>query len=99
MYQYNDADQTLVNERVAQFRGQTERYLKGEIGEDEFRTLRLMNGLYVQIHAPMLRIAIPYGLLSSPQLRMLAHVSRKYDKSYAHITTRQNIQLNWPELK
>jgi len=99
MYQYNDADQTLVNERVAQFRGQTERYLKGEIGEDEFRTLRRMNGLYVQIHAPMLRIAIPYGLLSSPQLRMLAHVSRKYDKSYAHITTRQNIQLNWPELK
>ncbi len=99
MYQYNDEDQTLVNERVAQFRGQTERYLKGEIGENEFRALRLMNGLYIQIHAPMLRVAIPYGLLSSQQLRMLAHISRKYDKNYAHISTRQNIQYNWPELK
>jgi len=99
MYQYNDDDQTLINERVTQYRGQTERYLKGEIGEDEFRTLRLMNGLYVQTHAPMLRVAGPYGLLSSKQLRMLAHVARKYDKSYAHITTRQNIQFNWPDLK
>lgn len=99
MYQYNNDDQTLLNERVSQFRGQTERYLKGELGEDEFRTLRLMNGLYIQTHAPMLRVAGPYGLLSSKQLRMLAHVARKYDKSYAHITTRQNIQFNWPELK
>ncbi len=99
MYQYNNDDQTLVNERVTQFRGQTERYLKGELGEDEFRALRLMNGLYVQTHAPMLRVAGPYGLLSSKQLRMLAHVARKYDKGYAHITTRQNIQFNWPELQ
>ena len=99
MYQYNDKDQTLLNERVTQFRGQTERYLNGEIGEDEYRALRLMNGVYIQIHAPMLRVAGPYGLLSSTQLRMLAHVARKYDKGYAHITTRQNIQFNWPELK
>ncbi len=99
MYQYNDDDQTLINERVTQYRGQTERYLKGELGEDEFRALRLMNGLYIQTHAPMLRVAGPYGLLSSKQLRMLAHIARKYDKSYAHITTRQNIQFNWPELK
>ena len=99
MYQYNNNDQTLINERVTQFRGQTERYLKGELGEDEFRALRLMNGLYIQTHAPMLRVAGPYGLLSSNQLRMLASVSRKYDKGYAHITTRQNIQFNWPELK
>ena len=99
MYQYNDNDQTLVNERVAQFAEQTERYLKGEIGENEFRALRLMNGLYIQTHAPMLRVAIPYGLLASRQLRMLAHIARKYDKNYAHISTRQNIQYNWPELK
>jgi len=99
MYQYNNNDQTLLNERVSQFKGQTERYLKGELGEDEFRALRLMNGLYIQTHAPMLRVAGPYGLLSSNQLRMLASVSRKYDKNYAHITTRQNIQFNWPELK
>ena len=99
MYQYNKDDQTLLNERVAQFRGQTERYLKGELGEDEYRTLRLMNGLYIQIHAPMLRVAGPYGLLSSDQLRMLAHVARKYDKGYVHITTRQNIQFNWPKLE
>ncbi len=99
MYQYNDNDQTLVNERVAQFAEQTERYLKGEIGENEFRALRLMNGLYIQTHAPMLRVAIPYGLLASRQLRMLAHIARKYDKNYAHISTRQNIQYNWPDLK
>jgi len=99
MYQYNDNDQTLINERVTQFRGQTERYLKGEIGEDEYRALRLMNGIYIQIHAPMLRVAGPYGLLSSKQLRMLAHIARKYDKDYAHITTRQNIQFNWPKLE
>ncbi len=99
MYQYNDDDQTLINERVTQYRGQTERYLNGELGEDEFRALRLMNGLYIQTHAPMLRVAGPYGLLSSKQLHMLAHVARKYDKNYAHITTRQNIQFNWPDLK
>ena len=98
MYQYNDKDQTLINERVTQFRGQTKRYLKGEIGEDEFRALRLMNGVYIQTHAPMMRIAVPYGLLSSKQFRKLASISRDYDKGYVHLTTRQNIQLNWPEL-
>ncbi|MDQ7091516.1 MAG: nitrite/sulfite reductase [Methylococcales bacterium] len=99
MYQYNDDDQTLINERVTQFRGQTQRYLKGEIGEDEFRALRLMNGIYIQTHAPMLRIAGPYGLLSSTQFRKLASIARDYDKGYAHITTRQNIQFNWPKLE
>ncbi len=99
MYQYNDNDQKLINERVIQFRGQTNRYLKGEIGEDEFRALRLMNGIYIQTHAPMLRVAGPYGLLSSKQLRKLAHIARHYDKGYAHITTRQNIQFNWPKLE
>jgi sulfite reductase (NADPH) hemoprotein beta-component len=99
MYQYTETDQTLIDERVNQYRGQTERYLKGEIGENEFRALRLMNGLYIQTHAPMLRVAGPYGLISSKQFRMLAHISRKYDRNYAHITTRQNIQYNWPELE
>ncbi|MDD2801089.1 MAG: nitrite/sulfite reductase [Methylococcales bacterium] len=99
MYQYNDIDQTLVNERVDQFRRQTEQFLKGELSEDQFRALRLRNGLYIQTHAPMLRIAVPYGLLSSNQLRKLAHISRTYDKSYCHLTTRQNIQFNWPKLE
>ena len=99
MYQYNDNDQTLINERVTQFRGQTQRYLKGEIDEDEFRALRLMNGIYIQTHAPMLRVAGPYGLLSSAQCRKLASIARDYDKGYAHITTRQNIQFNWPKLE
>lgn len=99
MYQYNEQDQTLIEERIAQFRGQTQRFLKGELGEDEFRTLRLMNGLYVQIHAPMLRVAVPYGLLASRQLRMLAKVARDYDKGYCHFTTRQNVQFNWPALE
>ena len=99
MYQYNDKDQTLINERVAQFRGQTERFLQGEIGEDQFRALRLMNGLYVQIHAPMLRVAVPYGLLNSKQVRKLAKIAREYDKGYCHISTRQNVQYNWPELE
>ncbi|WP_031433856.1 nitrite/sulfite reductase [Methylomarinum vadi] len=99
MYQYNDNDQTLIEERVAQFRGQTERYLNGEIGEDEFRALRLMNGLYIQTHAPMLRVAVPYGLLSSKQIRKLASIARDYDKGYCHFSTRQNVQFNWPELK
>lgn len=99
MYQYNDIDQTLVNERVDQFRRQTEQFLKGELSEDQFRALRLRNGLYIQTHAPMLRIAVPYGLLSSNQLRKLAHIARTYDKSYCHVTTRQNIQFNWPKLE
>ncbi len=99
MYQYDNYDQTIVDERVAQFRDQTRRYLAGELAEDEYRPLRLMNGLYVQTHAPMLRVAIPYGLLSSKQLRMLAHIARKYDKGYGHFSTRQNIQYNWPKLE
>ncbi len=99
MYQYNDNDQTLIEERVAQFRGQTERYLKGEIGEDQYRALRLMNGVYIQTHAPLLRVAGPYGLLSSKQMRKLGDIARNYDKGFAHFTTRQNIQFNWPELE
>ncbi|HET7774260.1 MAG TPA: nitrite/sulfite reductase [Burkholderiaceae bacterium] len=99
MYRYNDYDRRIVAERVAQFRGQTERFLSGELTEDEFRPLRLQNGLYVQRHAPMLRVAIPYGLLSSAQLRTLAHVARTYDRGYGHFTTRQNIQFNWPALE
>ncbi|QJD29711.1 nitrite/sulfite reductase [Methylococcus geothermalis] len=99
MYQYDHYDQTLVDERVAQFREQTRRFLRGELTEDQFRPLRLMNGLYIQRHAPMLRIAIPYGLLSSRQLRKLAHIARRYDKSVGHFTTRQNIQFNWPRLE
>jgi len=99
MYKYDNYDQTIVDERVAQFRDQTERFLAGKLSEDEFRPLRLMNGLYIQRYAPMLRVAIPYGLLSSKQLRMLAHIARKYDKGYAHFSTRQNIQYNWPALE
>ncbi|PKM33510.1 MAG: sulfite reductase, partial [Gammaproteobacteria bacterium HGW-Gammaproteobacteria-10] len=99
MYQYTQDDQTLIDERVAQFRGQTERFLKGELDGDQFRALRLMNGLYIQTHAPMLRVAGPYGLLSSRQLRKLAEIARKYDKGYCHFTTRQNIQYNWPKLE
>ncbi|MEY3881322.1 MAG: hypothetical protein RIQ94_2118 [Pseudomonadota bacterium] len=99
MYQYNDTDQTLIEQRVAQFRRQTESFLNGEISDDQFRALRLMNGVYIQIHAPMLRIAGPYGLLNSMQIRKLAHIARKYDKSYCHFTTRQNIQFNWPKLE
>ena len=99
MYQYDQYDQTLVDERVAQYRGQVQRYLAGQLSEDEFRPLRLMNGLYIQRHAPMLRVAIPYGLLSSQQLRMLAHIARRYDRGFGHFTTRQNIQFNWPKLE
>ena len=99
MYQYDDIDQTLVDERVRQFREQTRRFLAGELSEDDFRPLRLRNGLYIQRHAPMLRIAIPYGLLASRQVRMLAHIARKYDRDYGHFTTRQNIQFNWPKLE
>jgi sulfite reductase (NADPH) hemoprotein beta-component len=99
VYRYDVIDQTLVNERVAQFRDQTRRFLAGELSEDEFRPLRLRNGLYIQRHAPMLRVSIPYGLLSSGQLRMLAHIARTYDRGYGHFTTRQNIQYNWPSLE
>lgn len=99
MYVYDHYDQQLVNERVQQFRDQTRRYFAGELTEEEFLPLRLQNGLYVQRHAPMLRIAVPYGLLSATQVRMLAHITRKYDKGYAHITTRMNVQLNWPTLE
>jgi sulfite reductase (NADPH) hemoprotein beta-component len=99
MYQYNEQDQTLVEERAAQYRRQTEDFLKGELNEDQFRALRLRNGLYIQTHAPMLRIAVPYGLLNSRQLRKLAHIAREYDKGYCHFTTRQNVQFNWPELE
>ncbi|MGH8442193.1 MAG: nitrite/sulfite reductase [Nevskiaceae bacterium] len=99
MYRYDNYDQQLVNERVAAFRDQTRRYLAGEIHPDEFRALRLRNGLYLQRFAPMLRISIPYGLLSSTQLRMLAHIARSYDRDYGHFTTRQNIQFNWPKLE
>lgn len=98
MYLYTDLDQQLIDERVAQFRDQTQRYLDGKLTDDEYRPLRLQNGLYVQRYAPMLRIAVPYGLLSSKQLRKVAQIAREYDRGYAHISTRQNIQLNWPEL-
>jgi sulfite reductase (NADPH) hemoprotein beta-component len=99
MYQYTDTDQTLVDERVAQFRRQTEQYLKGELSEDHYRALRLRNGVYIQTHAPLLRVAGPYGLLNSKQVRKLAHIARFYDKKYCHFTTRQNIQFNWPKLE
>lgn len=99
MYQYSDKDQTLIDERVTQFRDQTERFLKGEIADDKYRALRLMNGLYVQTYAPLLRVAGPYGLLSSKQIRKLASIARDYDKGFCHFTTRQNIQFNWPALE
>ena len=99
MYRYDNYDQKIVDERVEQFRDQTKRYLDGKIAEEEFLPLRLQNGLYVQRLAPMLRIAVPYGMLSSKQVRKLAHIARVYDKGYVHFTTRQNIQLNWPALE
>jgi sulfite reductase (NADPH) hemoprotein beta-component len=99
MYRYDVIDQTLVRERVAQFRGQTERFLAGQLTDDEFKPLRLRNGLYIQTHAPMLRISIPYGLLSSLQLKALASIARRYDRGFGHFTTRQNLQLNWPKLE
>ncbi len=99
MYVYDQHDQKIVDQRVAQFRDQTSRFLAGEISEDAFLPLRLQNGLYIQRLAPMLRIAVPYGLLNSTQVRMVAHLTRQYDKGYAHISTRQNIQLNWPKLE
>jgi sulfite reductase (NADPH) hemoprotein beta-component len=99
MYVYDDFDRTLVDERVREFRDQVDRRLSGELTEEEFKPLRLMNGVYLQLHAYMLRIAIPYGTLSSDQLRMLAHVARRYDRNYGHFTTRQNIQFNWIKLE
>lgn len=99
MYKYDEIDQSLVDERVAQYRDQTKRYLAGELSDEEFRPLRLQNGLYIQRHAPMLRIAVPYGMLSSKQLHKLAGIASQYDKAYGHFSTRQNMQLNWPLLE
>jgi len=99
MYQYDHYDQSIVDQRVAQFRDQTARFLSGDLSADEYQPLRLQNGLYIQRHAPMLRIAVPYGMISSTQLRAVADITRKYDRGYAHISTRQNIQINWPELE
>ena len=99
MYRYDDIDQRLVDERVRQFRDQTRRFLEGKLSEEEFRALRLRNGLYIQRYAPMLRIAIPYGLLSAKQLRKLAAIARRYDRGYGHFSTRQNLQLNWVRLE
>src|SRR6266702_5577818 len=98
MYIYDDFDHTLVAERVSEFRGQVARRLSGELTEEEFKPLRLMNGVYLQLHAYMLRIAIPYGTLLSAQLHKLAHIARRYDRDYGHFTTRQNLQFNWIKL-
>lgn len=98
MYRYDEFDHKLVADRVEQFRGQVARRVSGELSEDQFKPLRLMNGVYLQLHAYMLRVAIPYGTLRSEQVRMLAHIARKYDRGYGHFTTRQNIQYNWPAL-
>src|SRR5215216_2609606 len=98
MYHYDDFDRTLVAERVSEFRDQVDRRLSGELTEDEFKPLRLMNGVYLQLHAYMLRIAVPYGTLSSRQMRKLAHIARVYDRGTGHFTTRQNLQFNWPKL-
>ena len=99
MYVYDQYDQLIVDQRVAQFRGQTERFLAGKLSDSEFLPLRLQNGLYIQRLAPMMRIAVPYGQLNSTQLRKLAEITRVFDKGYAHVSTRQNIQLNWPRLE
>ncbi|SFP49886.1 nitrite/sulfite reductase [Pseudomonas borbori] len=99
MYVYDQYDQQIIEDRVQQFRDQTRRYLAGELSGEEFRPLRLQNGLYIQRFAPMLRIAVPYGLMSSKQVRMIAKIARDYDKGYAHISTRTNVQFNWPDLE
>ena len=99
MYKYNDFDEAFVRERVSQFRAQVERRVDGSLTEDEFKPLRLMNGLYLQLHAYMLRVAIPYGTLNSTQMRQLAWIAERWDKGYGHFTTRQNIQYNWPKLQ
>src|ERR1700693_2862229 len=98
MYAYDELDRTIINERVEEFRDQVKRRLSGELTEDEFKMLRLQNGIYLQLHAYMFRVAIPYGALSSKQLRALAHVARRYDRGYGHFTTRQNLQFNWIRL-
>src|SRR3974390_1908329 len=98
MYLYDDFDRTVLPQRVAESGDQVGRRLSGELTEDEFKPLRLMNGVYLQLHAYMLRIAIPYGTLSSRQMRMLAFIARRYDKGFGHFTTRQNLQFNWPAL-
>jgi len=98
MYRYDEFDHKIITDRVNQFRGQVNRRISGELSEDAFKPLRLMNGVYLQLHAYMLRVAIPYGTVSSKQMRMLAHIARKYDRGYGHFTTRQNIQYNWPAL-
>src|SRR5437764_43542 len=98
MYIYDNFDRILLAERVTEFRDQVARRLSGELTEDEFKPLRLMNGVYLQLHAYMLRVAIPYGTLSSAQLRTLAHIARRYDRDYGHFTTRQNLQFNWIKL-
>ncbi|NJR77291.1 nitrite/sulfite reductase [Sphingomonas corticis] len=98
MYRYDEYDQSIVDARVEEFRDQVQRRLSGEISEDQFKPLRLMNGLYLQLHAYMLRVAVPYGTLDGRQMRMLAHIARKYDRGYGHFTTRQNIQYNWIKL-
>ena len=99
MYTYNEFDTAFIDTRNAQFRSQVERRIDGSLTEDEFKPLRLMNGLYLQLHAYMLRVAIPYGTLNGGQMRQLAFIADKWDKGYGHFTTRQNIQYNWPELK
>src|SRR5438876_5549293 len=98
MYAYDELDRTIINERVSEFRDQVKRRLSGELTEDEFKMLRLQNGVYLQLHAYMFRVAIPYGTLSAKQLRALAQVARSYDRGYGHFTTRQNIQFNWIKL-
>jgi len=99
MYKYDAIDRQLVTERVAQFRDQVRRWQAGELTNDEFRPLRLQNGLYIQRHAPMFRIAVPYAMMNSAQLRTLARVARRYDRGYGHFTTRHNLQLNWPKIE
>lgn len=99
MYQYDELDRQVVNNRVQQFRGQMNRYLSGELSEEAFLPLRLQNGLYIQKHAPMLRVAVPYGMLSAAQLRCMAEVCDRYDRGYCHITTRQNVQFNWVKME
>ena len=98
MYKYDHIDSQIVNERVNQYQDQLNRFLKKDLTDEEFRPLRLQNGLYIQRHAPMLRVAIPYGLLSSSQLRTLADIADQFDRGYGHFSTRQNIQFNWPKL-
>ena len=98
MYKYSEKDKSIIKSRTKQFKNQVKRRLNGQLSEEEFKPLRLMNGLYLQLHAYMLRVAIPYGELSSRQLRKLAEIAEKYDRGYGHFTTRQNIQFNWPKL-